>query len=235
MMNVFAILLLSFASQGQMKFKADIFNLGSNWSGDQISTLEVEHRLEGEQLKTLATYRGHGGEEQFIDEGILTAADKSIVEFRIQQKQTGESGKVKVEGRKVFFEYTDAKGKTKKAEETLQQPLVASINILYFIRNNWNRLMAGESVPVRFAVWDRRETVGFEFTKMGTKSHGGQELVEIRMKPSSFIIAALVDPIYMWFTADGSKIQLLKGRVPLKKRDGGKWTPLDAESRYTWL
>lgn len=87
---------------------------------------------------------------------------------------------------------------------------------------------------VRYGVPDRRETVGFEFKKVGEKEIGGKLLWSIRMKPSSFLIAAIVKPLHFYFEPDGSKLMQIEGRVPPKRADGSHFKDLDARSVYEY-
>jgi hypothetical protein len=47
------------------------------------------------------------------------------------------------------------------------------------------------------------------------------------MKPSSFVIAAIVDPIFFHFDKETKKLILVNGRVVPKQKVDGQWKDLD--------
>ena len=81
---------------------------------------------------------------------------------------------------------------------------------------------------------DRRETVGFTLKKDSETTFNGTKAVVIRMKPSSFVISALVSPLYFTFTEDGSRALQLKGRLPVKIKDGNSWKDFDGRMVYKY-
>ena len=54
----------------------------------------------------------------------------------------------------------------------------------------------------------------------------------MKMKPSSFIIAALVDPVLITLSKDGKDLLEIVGRVTPKRLVGGEYEPLDAEAVF---
>ena len=76
--------------------------------------------------------------------------------------------------------------------------------------------------------------MGFEIFKIGAEKFDGKDAVILKMKPSCFIIAALVNPIIFEYAADGSHLLAMNGRVPMKKKSGNSWKDLDAEVVYSY-
>ncbi|TBR21178.1 MAG: hypothetical protein EPO63_08940 [Candidatus Nitrosotenuis sp.] len=150
-----------------------------------------------------------------------------VREFTENQFQLGKVSKMTVEGNKLRF-YSLAGGKEKSAEETLGSlPLVVGPTFYGFVYNNWDSLMAGKTVKFRYCVLARMETVGFELKK--TDSAANQ--IRIQMKPTSFVISLLVDPIHFTFLPDKTLVSL-EGRVPPKIKKGNDWADLDAYEIY---
>jgi hypothetical protein len=94
--------------------------------------------------------------------------------------------------------------------------------------------MKGDSVKARMAIPGRLETVGFKFTREDDEKFRGEEVVVIKMKPTSFIISALVDPMYFRFKKDGSRILEFVGRLLPKQKIKGEWRDLDADMVYQY-
>ena len=55
-----------------------------------------------------------------------------------------------------------------------------------------------------------------------------------KMSASSFLIAALINPLYFTFTDDGSKLLNFEGRTLLKQKVDGAWRDLDARTVYKY-
>ena len=55
------------------------------------------------------------------------------------------------------------------------------------------------------------------------------------MKPSSFLVGMLVDPVYFTFESGTGKLVRLEGRVPPKVRAGKGWRDFDARVEYRYV
>jgi hypothetical protein len=103
------------------------------------------------------------------------------------------------------------------------------------VKENFEALKKGDTIAFRFGVWDRQETVGFEIFKTGTEKIGDLEALVLKMKPSSFLISALVKPIFFKFSL-AQPVRLLEqnGRVAPKIKSGDSYKDLDAEVVYRY-
>lgn len=151
--------------------------------------------------------------------------------YRQSQKQVGAEGSVEVKDGKAHFTYTQG-GKTKKATEKAVENLVVTPSVLSYLQKRWSKIEKGEVVKIRLAVLDRLETVGFEFSKDKEIDHNGQKAIVVKMKPSSFIIAALVDPLHFYLSKDGQRLLEIHGRTTVKRKDGNSYKDLDAVTVY---
>lgn len=167
-----------------------------------------------------------------IDENSVLKGSQ-VVKVEIDQKQVEQKGVIEVKDGKVYFTKT-ADGKTSTKDEKLADTFVVSANFQRFIHDHWDAISAGKTVSFRYGVWDRQETVGFEIFKTGESKMGDQPVLNLKMKPSSFIIAALVKPILFTYAADGSHLLARNGRVEPKKKDGSTYKDLDAEMVYKY-
>ncbi|MEK6579617.1 MAG: hypothetical protein AABZ55_10360 [Bdellovibrionota bacterium] len=162
-----------------------------------------------------------------------TIENGQIKEYRQIQHQIGAEGVLTVEGNRIKFRYT-RDGKTKSDEESLTDNFIIAPTTVEFIAKHWKQILNGETVDSRFAVLDRVETVGFKFFKVGETQLENQEVVIVKMKPTSFIIAAIVDPILFYLSKSNQRLLKLDGRVPPKQFVDGKWKDLDAEIIYRY-
>ncbi len=160
------------------------------------------------------------------------AGDKDRVKsYKISQKQLGAEGVVEVKEGKAHFSYT-RDGKTKTSQESVGEDFIVGPFIVDYIQRYWSEISGGKKIKARLAVPDRQETVGFEYTREGEEDVNGQKTVVVKMKPSSIIISALVDPLRFYFTPDGKRLIQMRGRTQVKRQDGSKFKDMDAKTNY---
>jgi hypothetical protein len=215
-------------NQAFADFSADVFEMDSN-NQKKIYTLTNKTTEAGGITESLSTYKDLTG--AMAVEEKATMKGSALIKYEVEQKQISTKGVVEVKDGKIYFSKTQD-GKTKTSDEKLKGDFVISSTLVKFVGEKWKEIMAGETIPIRFAAWERLETVGFEFTKVGEEKIGDIKAVIVRMKPSSFIIASIVNPIFFKFYPDGSKLVEMKGRVAPKKQYGDAWKDLDAEIVY---
>lgn len=211
-------------------YGGNAFEQNSN-KGKQLFTLAVtELNPEGSEIE--AIYKDMEGNVLVTEKSTLQGSN--LVKLEIDHKQLGQKGIIEVKEGKAFFTKVMADGKSTTKDEKIGKTFVVSTTFRKFVKDNWEAISGGKTVEFRYGVWDRQETVGFEVFKTGSEKNGDQDVVVLKMKPSSFLIAALVKPIIFKFNADGSRMLELNGRVAPKKKDGNSWKDLDAELIYTY-
>lgn len=229
-LSVFGVLLFPLFLSAQQKMTAELFDLKSEQK-QKLYDLNLVITPQGSETVVQSEFRDIHGNISVTEKGVVNG-DK-LVSFEINRPQTNEQGKIVVQGEKIVFEYWDTAGKKKTAEEKVKGFVLCSSNFGAFIKSHWEVLQKGESVSVRFAVWDRLETVGFTLRKTKSVEIKGEKMMELEMKPTSFVIAALVDPVKFWYAERDQVLRSMKGRVPPKVQRDGKWKDLDAEAVYT--
>ncbi len=153
--------------------------------------------------------------------------------YKQDQAQIGAKGQIEIAGGKAKFTYTKD-GKTKTATEDAGDDFIVGSQIPLEIGAHWAELMRGDTFKRRLAVLDRCDSVGFNYSKEGEGEVDGKKAVIIKMKPSSFIIAALVNPLHFYMSPDGQELFEIKGRTTVKRdKGGGKFGDLDADIIYT--
>jgi len=207
----------------------EVFEMKSNFS-KKLFTMDIQVDTQDGMKKTLAVYKDLQGQPAVEEKGVVKGTAE-LVSFDVDQKQTGEKGRIEVQDDKVLFTY-EKDGKKKTSDEKLKGPVVTPANFNFYIGDHWNEISVGKEIEIRFGVWFRLETVGFKIFKVGETQKDGRKLIQLRMKPSSFVIAAIVDPLNLWYTEDGKKLVELSGRVSPKIKKGDSWKDLDADVRY---
>jgi hypothetical protein len=156
--------------------------------------------------------------------------DYRLTDYTLHGNQLGQSGSVHVEGERVSFRLVSAEGE-QHGMETQSDPVVVGPTLVGYILRNLAALSAGTKLPVRFAVLDRLETIGFDLEAV--KAEPGH--TRIRMKASSFLIARLITPTYFTFDTASGKLVRIEGRVPPKVREGERLHDLDARVEYQFV
>ena len=226
-----ALLLIPFVLHAQEKISANLYDLKSN-QGKKLFTFQLDITPYGTEVLVGSEFRDINGNIVVTEKGLIKGPD--LVSYEIDRAQTSEKGRIAVRDGRIFFEYESPGGKKKSADEMAKGLILCSANFSAFVKAHWDELSAGKDLDVRYAVWDRLETVGFTLRKIKDVTQGDRKFLELQMKPTSFVIAALVDPVNLWYAYDNQKLQLLKGRVAPKTQVDGKWKDLDAEVVYTY-
>jgi hypothetical protein len=184
-------------------------------------------------------------------DGSLAARDRiryeagRLVSFEENELQTGEKGVAQIRpdpkspGKwRIYFEYTIGQGssaKTTTASEALEKDTLIDDMIPAFIVVHWDDLQRGASAKFRYIVLSRKETVGFKLTKESETTWQGHPVVRIKMEPTSFIIAQLVEPLFFIVERTGQhRILQYIGRTTPMVKNGNKWKELDAISTFDW-
>lgn len=211
------------------QFKGEIYDL----DGGKEIRYRFEHKLttDGDKLIADNRYMTPSGEDLVVEH--LEFKNEKLVIYEQSQKQTGGEGKIEVKGSKVIFTYK-IDGKEKTSDENLKDNFVVGPTLIDYMINHLDQLKKGDTVDIRLGVIDRRETIGFSLKKDGEATIDGVKGVVIRMKPSSFIIAALVKPLYFTLAEDGSRNLELRGRLPMKNKVGDKLKDYDGRMLYKY-
>lgn len=158
----------------------------------------------------------------------MDAQGKSLVEeethyedgkfrlYKYHQLQTDEKGTIEIKGDKVFYEYHSG-GKVYKEEDDIEERMIVPDMVVDTFRDSWDQLMKDESVYVRFLLLERQESIGFKFFKERDLEYSGKPAVELIMKPSSFIIAALAPKIRLIVEKNPPhRLLEMRGRLPVR-------------------
>lgn len=156
--------------------------------------------------------------------------DYRLSAYRLHANQLGQSGSVEVTGNQVRFRL-ERGGKVEQAEEEQQDPVVVGPTLVGYIVRHLGALRAGQALPVRMAVLDRLETIGFRLSVVP----GDAKQTRVRMTASSFLYGLFIDPIDFDFEASSGKLVRLEGRVPPKVWADNGWKDFDARVEYRFV
>lgn len=161
----------------------------------------------------------------------------TLISLKIEHFQLKEIYEVTQNGKTITYRtFTMSAGKPlpkgKGQTEQIPDSFLAGPALEDYIRGHWSELMNDETLYVQFALVDQADTIGLKLFKTNSEKNKNTETANIRMKPSSIILAAITDPVDVIF--DTKKMTILKftGRSPLKKIVNGSLKPLDVEIIY---
>ncbi len=184
-------------------------------------------------------------------DGSLAARDRIVYKagrlasYDEEELQLGERGSVTIRAdpkspgnRRIYYEYTTGLGGAAKRttdSEALQADTLVDDMIPGFIVSHWEALQTGQAAKFRYIVLSRQETVGFKLVKESETTRFGKPVVRIKMEPTSFIIAQLVDPLIFVVERNGAhRILEYIGRTTPRIKTGTKWKELDAFTVFDW-
>lgn len=185
--------------------------------------------VQGKNLLRDAVYNTPDGKLAFKDR--LDVEDGRIKSYSYEQPDAHISAKVEASGKKLLFSYTD-NGKTKTDDDDFKDNTVLPANTTDFIRAHWDEIAQGKDADARVAAMERCETVGFEFNRTGEGNYEGKDAMMVRMKPTSFIIAAIVKTMNFVFDKTTHRTLQFRGRLLPKKIENGKLKDQDGVFVY---
>lgn len=202
----------------------------------QLLDYKSEYETNGAMKTYTNTTTDLKGEVLVIEKTVMMLNEDSetLVSFEQDQKQLGTYGKLDVHDGKVFFSFKNKDGKIKTDDEKAGADFIVPATLVTYMQTNWEKIAKGEAVKARLGVLDRQETVGFQFKKETDKEIAGAPGIVVKMKPSSVIISAIVNPLMFGFSADGKTLRELEGRVSAKQNVDGKFKDLDGFTVYTF-
>jgi hypothetical protein len=210
------------------EYDAVHYEIGSNQK-KILFTSKRSEKIDGHRKIIQVVFSDPQGHVAVTEEGVVE--NGNIVSYTVDQKQTNEWGSLEVKGNKVSFTYKK-EGKTSADDEDLKENLVVAPTLVDYLKKNWSTILKGDDVDVRYAALDRKETVGFKFFKVKEERRDGVDTVTVKMKPTSFVIAAIVSPLFFTFEKSDAKLIEIAGRTLPKLKSGDKYKDLDADSFY---
>lgn len=185
--------------------------------------------FEGEVLHVRSSFKDTDG--KLIVEEDLKTRGKHFESYTMIQHQFDEKYEVRREGNEIVY-VSIKKGVKETDRETWSPDLVIGATTLMPLLENWSAMLNGEEIFVRIIVPDRADEFGFKFFKDKTFTENGRNLVDVKFKPRSMIIAAFVDPIHFIFDAETKELLRAKGTTLLTRMVDGKQVPVVAESVF---
>lgn len=203
-----------------------------------LFTFQRSAHAEGDTIVAVRTYSAPD----------MTVAARESVEYEtnrlkrvvLEELQTESHGSATFEeageGKTVIhFEYQSGSKHTRTATETQTEPILINDTLPSFISQNWGSLTNGQTLPFRYAIIPRLETIGFTLRQTGQRDTAHGNVIELEMAPGNWLLRKLVVPIQ--FTVERGPLHRIleyTGRTTPKVKNGRNWEDLDATTRFNW-
>ncbi len=153
----------------------------------------TEQRRDGELVACEVDYLTPEGElfaEKTIRfEGPPTAPAFTFVDYREEFREGARPGEDMIEL------YSGVGQDLERRRRELPEGAVVDAGFDRFVREEFDRLRAGEKLEFDFAVPAEQRFVRFEIEAEGPVTYDGKLALALRMRPANFLIRLLVDPI----------------------------------------
>ncbi len=218
MKHAFFLLALCVASLNPLAILAMENTKGTIYYPEDSALTPFSYQYE----KTLVGAKTVGKTKYFDDKGQVVVEEETHYEdgkFRLykqEMRQTDEGGTIEIKGNKIVYDFRSG-AKTYKEETDLEERIMVPDMVVDTYRESWDELMKDESVYVRFLLLERQESIGFKFFKERDLEYAGKPAVELILKPSSFIIAALAPKIRLIVEKNPPhRLFEMRGRLPVR-------------------
>ncbi len=169
---------------------------------------------------------------QLKEFGKIVESTAEILEYKVTQLQTNETGTIDVTDNKVRIKY-ESVGKPEQIKE-FKKPkvLVAPANFERWLKVNFEALKKEKTTVIDFLIWDRMETLKFKVTYLGLIEENGKKQHQFKMNIDNFLLASFISPIRIAMSEDMSKIQRFQGRLGVKLKVGSEFKSFDGDVIY---
>lgn len=160
-----------------------------------------EHHLvrreHGRPLERLVVYRCPDG-TAFARKRVDYRASMTAPAFEFEDARLGYREGLRRGGAPGELFVRDARGAPERSAPVGGADLVADAGFDEFIRAHWQPLLAGEAVPLRFAVPARLESLGFRVRRTGSARVGGEPAEVFRLRLGGWLgwLAPHIDVAY---------------------------------------
>jgi hypothetical protein len=196
-----ACLLVALLAAGGARAQALSLQLAEARAPDGGALLYREQHLlrsaEGRLRERLVLYRCPGG-AAFARKHLDYSASAQAPAFALEDRRAGYAEGLRRLGTRVEL-YSRARGEGAERRATLARaPGVADAGFDEFVRAHWARLLAGEAVPLQFALPSRLRALSFQVQRLRAARIGGEEaeLFRLRLGGLLGLVAPHIDVAY---------------------------------------
>jgi len=91
-----------------------------------------------------------------------------------------------------------------------------------FVIQHWQSLLAGKTIDMDFLALTRAQYISFELEAVDMNEGGDDGLLVLSLRPSSFFIRLLMDPIYLTYDINSRRLLRFEGLTNIENVEGGR-------------
>lgn len=205
---------------GTISFRSRAYDLNT---GKFLYTENHTERWRGgKHVSSTVVYRKPGG-EVIASKTITFAGDRTAPDFRLEDKrsQLVEAAK-KVGGGRIQTQFRPAEGgEMQTAVINPPGPVVIDGGFDFFVRDNFDKLKAGQTMTANFVVTSRKTYFTCTISKVQETEFQGRKAIVFKMVPTNFVIRQLADAIYITYDLESSRLLRYRGQSNLESAPGG--------------
>jgi len=175
----------------------------------------IVYSSHGQRLSSEVQYFSPDG-KLFAEKSLSYGAEPTVPTMAFFDHRIAQSILVKKQSDSVLVENV-VNGDTEKTDvsDSDDLPMVADAGFDMFMVSHWQSLMAGKKHTMDFLAITRGQFIEFEIVK----THEAEKTVSFELKPSSFLISMLVDPIVLTYDKSTANILYYKGLTNIEKAE----------------
>lgn len=157
--------------------------------------------------------------------------DGAFQSYSFVRYNIGQYGEIERRGEELVFRLFENGAFADETVTALPSDFCTGPMVTSFVVANREQLGRGETVKLSYGVADRQRLVDFKLQKVEERSSAERTVIE--MKPDSWLIRLIVDPVYFIFDDGQSVPTRIVGRIlPMEVIDGDP-EPVDANLVFT--
>jgi hypothetical protein len=206
---------------------------GAKCEVDSYGRYHLEAKKEGDFVYNYVTFSGPDG-DQVIEQS--WEKDGKVKKAIIENRAIGKRSQLEVKDGVAYYEVTDLSDQSvKKSQDDAEENLVVPSTMLNYVKMNQPRINRGETVQIKMAVLDRRDSFTFNIQKIREeKSVDGEPIQVLLMSPASFLVKAAVDPMYFYVKPKNSEMFAFEGESGLRRKVGTAYEKMKVRTAYDY-
>ncbi|WP_416308282.1 hypothetical protein [Neptunicella sp. SCSIO 80796] len=204
-------------------YAAQWFVDGIAYAPNSQQTLYTEHHQVsvdqlGQTLQSKVLYRSPDG-QQFADKVIDYRHSQTAPDVLFSDHRNQTQIEVVNKPQSIVITYTTAgKQQRQSVGYKAEDKVVIDAGFNHFVLQHWSALLAGDKIVFAFLAIDRAKLIDFSVEKIAQTA----DKLELAIKPDSFFIGLLVDPIVLSYSRHSRQLQTYQGLTNLQRAEKGQ-------------
>jgi hypothetical protein len=206
---------------------------GAKCPAESYGRYHLEMKKQGDLVLNHVVFSGPEG-PQVIEQS--WEKNGKVQKAIIENRAIGKRSQLEVKNGKVFYEVVDLKDNSvKKSDDDADDNLVVPSTIMNYIALYREPISKGQTIQMKIAVLDRRDSFTFNVKKIKDgKDQTGEPTQVLEMAPASFIVKAAVDPMYFYVKANSGELFAFEGESGLRRKVGDSYEKMKVRTAYEY-